>query len=269
VIAGLVASFTARLPAGATPLDATLLGSETIKEIGPDPFADMNAPTFVRGSHWWSVSQSQTAALAYVTAHAPAGLTTRPGGGAIGTGFHADSRLWQAPATDFYEAPLVEVLAVTFQGQTSARISASTWWRDGRTPAETVAPTVTGATAISAAGGDYLGATTRLDQSQAGQLAALLNALDTHFADLGCYPSDPFYTVTFQPTGQKAVFAGGCVVITDRSGAAQPPLADVATAGQRSTVDSFLDHIFGREIGCGSADILPPSCPPFQSGSVS
>jgi hypothetical protein len=149
------------------------------------------------------------------------------------------------------------------------RITAFTWWRVVRTPAETIAPTVTGATAVSAPAGDYLGATMQLNRTQAGQLAVLLNDLDTHFADVGCYPAGAVYTVTFKPGGQKAVFAGGCVAINDQSGAQQPPLADDAPTGQRSTVDNFLDHIFSRQIGCGSADILPPSCPPFQSSSVS
>jgi hypothetical protein len=267
VIGGLVASFAALLPPGATPLSATLLATEPIKEIG-EPFTGEDPTTFVGVAHWWSMPQPQAAVLAYVAARAPPGLRTRPGGGVIGTGFHADSQAWQAPASDFYKAPLVEVLAVTFQGQTSVRISAFTWWRVVRTPTETIA-TVTGATAVSAPGGDYLGATMHLDQIKAGQLTAMLNDLNTHFADPGCYTADPVYSITFEPGGQKAVFAGGCVAISDPSGAAQPPLADDSPAGQRSTVDSFLDYIFDRQIGCSSADILPPSCPPFQTGSVS
>ena len=271
VIGGLVASFATLLPPGATPLSTTLLAAEPIKEIGTDPFGGEDPTTFVGVvAHWWSLPQPQAAVLAYVAAHAPPGLPERPGGGVIGTGFHADIRAWQARATDFYKPPLVEVLAVTFQGQTSVRISAFTWWRVVRTPGETLSPrTIRGATAVSAPGGDYLGATMQLNQTQAGQLVDLLNGLDTHFADIGCYPADPIYTVTFEPGGQKAAIAGGCVTISDQSGTPQPRLTDDAPPGQRSTVDSFLDHIFGRQIGCSSADILPASCPPFQTGNGS
>jgi hypothetical protein len=42
----------------------------------------------------------------------------------------------------------------------------------------------------------------------------------------------------------------------------QPTLADDAPEGQRSVLDSELDTIFGRQIGCSSVDIiLPTSCP--------
>ena len=263
VIGGLVASFATLLPPGATPLSATLLASEPMREMGTDPFRGEDPTTFVGVAQWWSLPQPQAAVLAYVAAHAPPGLPGGAGGGVIGTGFHADSEAWHAPATDFYKPPLVQVLAATFQGQTSVRISASTWFRLVRTPGETLARrTITGATAVSAPGGDYLGATMQLNQTQAGQLADLLNGLDTHFADLGCYPADPIYTITFEPGGQKAAIAGGCVTISDESGTPQPPLADDAPTDQRSPVDSFLDHIFDRQIGCGSADIiLPTSCP--------
>lgn len=256
LVAQLTDTFAQLLPSGSQPIaQGPIRDTDLPRESGPI--------NLVQSDHWYTVPQPEDAALAYVAAHTPAGfITNSQWGGEIG-GPHpyVDSAYWGAQ-TETYDTPIVNVLATSENGQTSVWIYAYTTWRPVRTAAEFVVANVSGATAVSAPGGDYMGATMHLDPTQAQRVAQLLNALDTlRPSAFPCTPGS-MYTVTFDGTGQTFDIAG-CAEVTVQTGRSQQPaLADDAPADQRSVLDAELDAIFGREIGCGSADIIMPnSCP--------
>src|ERR1019366_8643159 len=220
LVAGLIATCAQLLPPGAQP-------------IAQGPIRDTDLPraagpiNLVQTAHWYTVPQPRDAALAYVAARMPAGFitNTRWGGEVGGPTPYIDSAYW-GEQTETYDTPIVTVLATSENGQTSVWIYAYTTWRPVRTSAEFVAANVSGATAVSAPGGDYLGATMHLDQTQAQRVAQLLNALDTQRPSApACMPGS-MYTVTFDGTGQTFDI-GGCAEVTVQTGTTpQPALAD-------------------------------------------
>jgi hypothetical protein len=260
VVAQLIVTFAQVLPPDAQPIaQGPIRDTDLPREAGPI--------NIVQSSHWYAVPQPQDAALAYVAARMPAGFTKYGGESANGPIAYVDNA-YAGEQTETYDTPIVNVLATSELGQTKVWIYAYTTWRPVRTPAEFVAPGVSGATAVSAPGGDYLGATLHVDQTRAQHLAQLIDALDTRRPSAApCIPGS-MYTVTFDGTGQ-AFDVDGCAEVTVRTGATQQPaLADDAPIGQRSILDTELDTIFGREVGCTSADIPAPSCSGTFSSSA-
>ncbi|HEY5455197.1 MAG TPA: hypothetical protein VIJ96_06995 [Acidothermaceae bacterium] len=261
LVAQLIDKFAQLLPPGARPIaQGPIRNTDLPRAAGPI--------NLVQAARWYTVSQQQDATLAYVAARTPPGfITNTPSGGEswggeIGGPHPYIDSAYRGQETETYDTPIVTVLATSENGHTSVWIDAYTTWRPVRTPAEFVATNVSGATAVSAPGGDYLGAAMHLDQTQAQRVAGLLNALDTvRPSALPCMPGS-MYTVTFDGTGQTFDI-GGCAEVTVRTGnTQQPALADDAPFDQRSVLDAELDTIFGREVGCSSVDIiLPNSCP--------
>jgi hypothetical protein len=258
VTAQLMATFAASLPPGAQQVAHGPSGIELPLESGPI--------NLVQSAQWFAVPLTQDAVLAYVAARAPAGLARFPGVTSIGVSPYVDY-VYSGEQTATYDAPIVQVLAAPDDGgETNVWINVYMSWRPVRSPAEFVALTVSGATAVSAPGGDYIGATLHLDQAQAQRVAELLDGLDTQRPNApSCMPGS-MYTIAFDETGQT-FSVGGCSEVTVHASAlAEPALADDAPDGQRSVLDTELDTIFGREVGCSSADILSPTCAAsFQS----
>ncbi len=255
LVAHLTETFARLLPPGAQPIAQGPIPDTDLPEAG-NPNINV-----VQSAHWYTVPQPQDAALAYVAARMPAGFIQRGGDMAAGVLAYV-SNAYAGQETETYDTPIIDVLATSDNGQTKIWIDAVTTWRPVRTPAEFVATNVSGATAVSAPGGDYLGATMHLDSTQAQRVAQLLNALDTRRPNADPCNLSPVYTVTFDGISQTFDI-GDCAEATVHTGSTQQPaLADDAPDGQRSVLDSELDTIFGRQIGCGSADIiLATSCP--------
>jgi hypothetical protein len=241
----IAAATSAALRAQAQTELARLLASVRVppgaKRVATAPIAFLDKPPLTEASPnlmtataFWRTDESYAATLAWIQAHAPAGLTSNGGGDSGGPGIPANTLIgFTAPATRAYTgAMLVSEVAAIGSGA-GIRVDAELIWLPAKPTNEAVPP----GTPVTLVVFDHYGwmsdppsRTKRLDSADADTLIARLNALlPSDGAAHGC-AADSGYRVLIDVTvgGVPEVFNDwyACwTVLVTRGGGSLPALA--------------------------------------------
>jgi hypothetical protein len=243
-----------QLPAGA------VASSTAPTQVLAQAFNAPGSQNLIDVARFYTVPGTIDAVLAYAQAHPPAGTY------ANGTSSSGDNNdiisqgiTFTTIATHDYAAPTVSVVAAKFGAGVAVRVDALLVWRPLRTAAELAPVDASGATACY--GGLDCPPST-LSRSDARELAAYLNSLETQIPEEGyeCNDGTTPSTFTFEVPAGKVTFttsACGGVTVT-ANGVAQPAL---------DTRDVAIDPLLRGVLGLNNAPLSSPAAA-LSAGSV-
>lgn len=238
------------LPAGA------VVRATAPTQVLTQPFSSPGSENLIDVARFYTVQGTIDAVLAYAQAHPPAGTYFNgTSSSADGDGVISQGITFGHIATHDYAAPTVSVVAAKFGAGVAVRVDAQLVWRPLRTAAE-YAPTDASSARACYGGGDC--ALSLLDQSDARELAAYFNSLDTQIPGDrhgGCNETATPATFTFEAAAGPLTFAvSTCGVTVTANDVAQPPLDTTDVA-----IDPHLRGLLGLENAPESSPAPAPS----------
>lgn len=234
-----------QLPAGA------VASSTAPTQALAQPQNSPGSPNLIDVARFFTVPGTMAAVLAYAQAHPSAGTYFNgTSSSADDTGVTSQGITFGHIATDDYAAPSVSVVAEKFGSGVAVRVDAFLVWRPLRTAAET-APV--DASSARACYGGLDCPSSLLDRSDARELAAYFNSLDTSIPGdrYGCNQTPLPTTFTFETASGPLIFAvSTCGGVTVTANSAPQPTLD--------TTDVAIDPQLRGLLGLGNGTVSSP-----------